>query len=59
LERGLMDRFELIAGDEIERRERRVRLAGGGLRGSSATLDRAPASGAAAPRILRRRVGRH
>ena len=28
-ERGLMDRLELVAGDEVERREGRVRLAGG------------------------------
>ena len=46
-ERGLMDRFELVAGDEVERRERRLRLAGRRRRGSSAALDRAPASGAA------------
>ena len=57
-ERGLMDRLELVARDEVERRERREGLAGGRCRGASAALDRAPASGAA-PRILRRRVGRH
>ena len=27
LERGLMDRFEFVAGDKVERRERRARLA--------------------------------
>jgi hypothetical protein len=56
-ERRLMDRFELVAGDEVERRERRLRLAGR-LRGagSSAALGCPPA---AAPRILRRRIRDH
>src|SRR6185312_15106415 len=53
-----MDRFELVAGDEVERRERRERLAGGLSGGrASAALDRAPAP--AAPRILRRLLDCH
>jgi hypothetical protein len=56
-ERRLMDRFELVQGDEVKRREGRLRLAGR-LRGagSSAALGCAPA---AAPRILRRRIRGH
>ena len=51
-----MDRFEFVAGDEVERRERQDRLAQG-PGGASATLDRAPAP--PAPGILRRRFGCH
>ena len=55
--RGLMDRIELVLRDEVQRRERRLRLAGR-LRGpgTAAALGRASP---AAPRFLRRRVGRH
>ena len=56
-ERGLMDRFELVAGDKLERRERRFWLAHGVRRARpSAALGRASAP---APRILRRRTRRH
>ena len=56
-ERRLMDRFELVAGDKVERRERRLWLAGRLCgAGSSAALGCAPAT---APRILRRRIRGH
>jgi hypothetical protein len=56
-ERGLMDRFELVEGDKLDRRERRLWLARGLRRfGPSAALGRASAP---APRILRRRTRRH
>ncbi len=56
-ERGLMDRFEFVAGDKVERR-RMAPAAGPRLGGAeaSAALGRAPA---AAPRLLRRRIDRH
>ena len=60
LERGLMDRFEFVAGNEVERRKRRLRLPRRRRRDPAAALGRAPAAGAAAaPGILRRRFGGH
>ena len=54
LQRRLMDQFELVVGDKVERRERRLRLAQGlSGAGASAALGRATAT---APRILRRRI---
>jgi len=54
---GLMDRFELVAGDQLERRERRFWLANRVRRARpSAALGRASAP---APRVLRRRTRRH
>ncbi len=57
VERGLMDRFELVTRDKVEQRERRLWLAQGLSEArASAALDRTPA---AAPGIVRRRIRRH